>query len=421
MNRAVEIITREVLRTEKNLFILRMFLTSVGYVGITFWLNAVRQTVAAWLLWTLIAVQWFLFLTIFVVSFLRLRQCRIASWWLLIPLVLSRINDWEILTIPATIIVMLIISERNKHVSQDREHLIPANEDAGTEVEMMQKEVSRLRQELELLDDPETICSFGQMAFDGNGVEQDYVQAANWYKMAAEQGSARAQHNLALMYENGYGVTRNLREAAKWYRMAADQGNAGSQNNLAALYEIGEGVLQDEAIALALYRQAAKGGDENAVSNVKRFEALLKGPVGDRKQYEKMVFAFSDLMAEHSPLIGDCSLLPYPKGTLLYAIRWVMDEYETKRVTTDNEELRQAYDKMLPTLSYLFTRLARDWHEIDPADKGAIAKLHDCESFPEWAIKYKRKYIDDERASNEAAEVAVQVIKDRIAQEKSEV
>jgi hypothetical protein len=133
-----------------------------------------------------------------------------------------------------------------------------------------------------------------------------------------------------------------------------------------------------------------------------------------------MVFAFSDLMAVHSPLIGDCSLLPYPMETLLYAIKWVMEEYETNREATDNEELRHGYEKILPTLSFLFTRLARDWQEIDPADKDAIAKLRDCDSFPEWALRYKRKYIDDEGASNQAAEVAFQVMKDRIAQEKSE-
>ena len=152
MNRAAEIVTREVLRAEKNLFILRMFLTVIAYVGITFWLNAVRQTVAAWLLWTLIAVQLFLFLTIFVMSSLRLRQCRLASWWLWVPLALSRINDWEIVAIPATIIVMFIMSERNKHVSQDRAHLIPSNENTGTEVATMQKEVIAMNEPISEMD-----------------------------------------------------------------------------------------------------------------------------------------------------------------------------------------------------------------------------------------------------------------------------
>lgn len=276
MNRAAEFITHEVLRAEKNFFIFRLLLTVACYVGITVWLNAVRQTVSAWLLWTLIAVQFFLFLTIFVVSSLRLRQCRTSSWWLLVPLILSRINNWEILAIPATIIVMLVLSERNKHVSQERAHLLPSDEHGGAEVEEMQREVARLRHDQELLEDPETICSFGQMAFDGDGVEQDFVQAANWYKIAAEKGHARSQHNLAFMHENGQGVPRDCAEAAKWYRMAAEQGHAGSQNNLGALYESGDGVPQDNMIALDLYRQAAKGGDANASSNALRLEALMK-------------------------------------------------------------------------------------------------------------------------------------------------
>ena len=140
----------------------------------------------------------------------------------------------------------------------------------------MQREVARLRLDLELLEDPETICSFGQMAFDGDSVEQDFVEAANWYKIAAEQGHARSQHNLACMHEKGQGVFRDCAEAAKWYRMAAEQGHAGSQNNLGALYEGGDGVPQDNMIALDLYRQAAKGGDDNAASNVLRLEALMK-------------------------------------------------------------------------------------------------------------------------------------------------
>jgi hypothetical protein len=45
------------------------------------------------------------------------------------------------------------------------------------ELQRMRDEVERLRRDLELLDDPETICSFGQAAFDGDGVEQDYVRA----------------------------------------------------------------------------------------------------------------------------------------------------------------------------------------------------------------------------------------------------
>ena len=276
MNRATEVITSEVLRAEKNVFIFRLVITVISYTGITIWLNAIRQTTPVWMLWLLIGVQIFLLLTIFVISSLRMRRCRKPSWWLWLPLILSRINNWEIVAIPTAIIVTLILSEMNKHVSQERAHLLPSGQDGGAEIKKMQSEVDRLRHDLDHLENPETICSFGQMAFDGDGVEQDYVQAASWYKIAAEQGHARSQHNLALIYENGQGVPRNCAKAAKWYRMAAEQGHVGSQNNLGALYETGDGVPKDLMIALNWYRQAAKGGDENAVSNVHRLELLIR-------------------------------------------------------------------------------------------------------------------------------------------------
>ena len=147
---------------------------------------------------------------------------------------------------------------------------------ADSDVEEMRAEVKRLRRNLELLEDPETICSFGQMAFDGDGTDQDFVQAANWYKIAAEKGHPRSQHNLAVMYENGQGVDRDSTLAAKYYRMAADQGHSGSQNNLGSLHETGDGVPQNRNLALALYRQAAAGGDKNATSNAQRLESLMK-------------------------------------------------------------------------------------------------------------------------------------------------
>lgn len=272
MNRAAEVITREILRAEKNIFMLRVAVAAGSYLGISLWLNAIRQTVSAWVLWLLVGLQLFLFLTIFVICSLRMRQCQKPRWWLWFPLLLSRINNWEVVAIPATIIVTLVLSERNKYVSQQREHLLASEEDEKAETE---GEINRLRHDLKLLENPETIFSFGQMTFDGDGVEQDYVQAASWYKIAAEQGHAKAQHNLALMYEQGQGVPRDSALAAKYYRMAAEQGHTGSQNNLGALYESGSGVPQDNTMALNLYRQAADSGDPNAVSNLDRLRATM--------------------------------------------------------------------------------------------------------------------------------------------------
>ena len=53
-----------------------------------------------------------------------------------------------------------------------------------------------------------------------------------WYRKAAEQGYADAQYNLGILYANGQGVTQDYAEAARWYRKAADQGDAIAQINL---------------------------------------------------------------------------------------------------------------------------------------------------------------------------------------------
>lgn len=248
-------------------------------------------------------------------------------------------------------------------------------------------------------------CSLGSCYCDGEGVRQDYVEAVKWTRKAAEQGNAIAQKNLGVFYDEGHGVPQDYAEAVGWYQKAAEQGLAGAQNDLGVCYEMGQGVPQDYNEAVKWFQKAADQG-------------LAEARYGLGRCYEEIAFTFSDFLAPHSPLIGDCSLLPYPKKTIQYAIWAVMDDYETKRENTTNQTLREGYVKMIPTLSYLFTRLIHDWQEIEPEDKEAIAQLSRLDSFPDWALPLKLKYLDDERARNEAAEVACEVLKDKVVREK---
>ncbi len=78
-----------------------------------------------------------------------------------------------------------------------------------------------------------------------------------WYRKAAEQGVAKAEFNLGLMYDNGLGVKQDYAKGAKWYRKAAKKGNATAQYNLGLMYENGEGVPQDYAQAHMWYNLAA--------------------------------------------------------------------------------------------------------------------------------------------------------------------
>jgi len=54
----------------------------------------------------------------------------------------------------------------------------------------------------------------------GKGVQQDDTEAVKWYLQAAEQGNAKAQFNLAVMYACGKGVLQSGEAAADWYYKA---------------------------------------------------------------------------------------------------------------------------------------------------------------------------------------------------------
>ena len=73
----------------------------------------------------------------------------------------------------------------------------------------------------------------------------DYATAVSLYRLASDQGNAKAQNNLGVMYNNGQGVVQDYKEAVKWWRLAAAQGNAWAQNNLGIMYHYGQGVVQD--------------------------------------------------------------------------------------------------------------------------------------------------------------------------------
>ena len=90
-------------------------------------------------------------------------------------------------------------------------------------------------------------------------VSQNLVEAARWYRAAADQGNAVAQTNLAMMHQNGRGVGRDYVEALKLYRLAADQGVAVAQFNLGLLFAGGQGVQRDYVQAHKWLTLAAEG------------------------------------------------------------------------------------------------------------------------------------------------------------------
>ena len=84
---------------------------------------------------------------------------------------------------------------------------------------------------------------FGNDLQDGLGAYDrgDYKEAVKWYRLAAEQGDAKAQYYLGAMYDKGQGVPQDHKEAVKWHRLSAEQGFAKGQYYLGVMYGNGRG------------------------------------------------------------------------------------------------------------------------------------------------------------------------------------
>jgi TPR repeat protein len=117
----------------------------------------------------------------------------------------------------------------------------------------------------------------------------DFLDAANGFRLAAEQEHAESQYVLSTMYEEGQGIPKDSIQAAFWERKAAEQGHAYAQANtsfryyaaddfaeafawcqraaysnlpwarynLGLMYRKGEGVTQSNVEAAYWYRMAA--------------------------------------------------------------------------------------------------------------------------------------------------------------------
>ncbi len=140
-------------------------------------------------------------------------------------------------------------AERNKRAMEERMR--------------MKDEISQLRMSAEQ-GDAEAQNLLGVCYENGQGVEQDYEEAARWYRKSAEQGFAMAQANLGGCYYFGNGVEQDYREAVKWFRKAAEQGVALAQRWLGNCYLNGAGVEQDKAEAVKWLRKAADQGEKEA-------------------------------------------------------------------------------------------------------------------------------------------------------------
>lgn len=130
----------------------------------------------------------------------------------------------------------------------------------------------------------------GLMYYYGEGTPQDAEAGTEWIERAAVQGLAVAQNDIGAFYHAGRGVTQDFRRAALYYGLAGQQGLGFAQLNLGGLYFNGDGVSQDSAQAAYWFTMASQSDDANAAKEGRvwseRLQERARQTIARRRQLD---------------------------------------------------------------------------------------------------------------------------------------
>ena len=93
----------------------------------------------------------------------------------------------------------------------------------------------------------------------------DFSNAANYFKSAADRGSAEAQYEIALLYKSGSGVSQSTANAFTYMKSAAEKGFTKAYRELGEMYHGGRGTAKDRSQAEYWYKKAVNAGDQKAL------------------------------------------------------------------------------------------------------------------------------------------------------------
>jgi TPR repeat protein len=102
----------------------------------------------------------------------------------------------------------------------------------------------------------------------------DYRTAYRELLPLAQNGNAKAQALVAMMYKYGEAVDVNFEEAFNWYLASAKQGYPPAQYSLAELYESGIGTSADPDLALFWFTKAADAGLTRAKNRLQQDDSM---------------------------------------------------------------------------------------------------------------------------------------------------
>ncbi len=126
-------------------------------------------------------------------------------------------------------------------------------------------------------NDGAAMALVGEIYAQGLAVNRNLAEAANWDRLASEQGNREATFSYAMALLKGDGVAQDKVKAKALFEKAAAQGHAGALYNLGVMAIEGDGKIHDFGIAAAYFRRAIEAGDIDAIDAL---AALYKGGMG---------------------------------------------------------------------------------------------------------------------------------------------
>jgi TPR repeat protein len=164
-------------------------------------------------------------------------------------------------------------AEAQYHVGMMYNNGIGTQQDRSRAFEWFQKSAAA--------DDPLGAYKLG-CYYDGQGVgivATDPDQALKYKLVSAKAGYARAQHDVALLYDR----RGDSEEALKWWKMAGDQGLPAALFSLSRAYSAGKGTPMDLSLSYAYFKLSQLA----PAKNVNEMASMLSRP--ELEKAEKLV------------------------------------------------------------------------------------------------------------------------------------
>ena len=146
---------------------------------------------------------------------------------------------------------------------------------------------------------PLAMYDLGRMSADGLGCEANAEEAHRWYAQALagfysaeeEKPWKYTEYRIGKMYAAGLGTEQDYLQAADWLTLSADDNYKYAQYSLGGLYYHGKGVEQDLETAFQLYVKSANQGFPYASFELGK---MLRDGVGCEKSSAKSERYFRD-------------------------------------------------------------------------------------------------------------------------------